>query len=230
MINRYSLSAEAEVVAQRFAVDPTPGYEPVFNGAPTQLLPVMTQESPNGMSFFYWGVPPVWAKDKPLGERLINTPAAQIAEKPALHKKLRGHRCSIPADGFYLWKRIGKKAAVPYRFTLPDKGLFAMAGFWEEYEDENNVPHHTFSLITTGATPAVAGFSERMPAILAAEAEGDWLKTESEELALSLLVPYPGELVHYSVSTLVNDPARNDKRVIQPAPAADQFGNLTLFD
>lgn len=230
MINRYSLSAEADVVAQRFSVDPTPGYEPVFNGAPTHLLPVMTQESPNGMSFFYWGLPPVWAKDKPLGERLINTPAEQIAEKAALRKKLRGHRCLIPADGFYLWKRIGKKAAVPYRFTLPDKGLFALAGFWEEYEDENNVPHHTFSLITTEGTSAVAGFSTRMPALLAPEAESDWLKSESEELALSLLVPYPGELVHYSVSTLVNDPSRNDKRVILPAPAADQFGNLTLFD
>lgn len=230
MINRYSLSAVAEAVAQRFSVDPTPGYEPVFNAAPTQLLPVMTQESPNGMSFFYWGLPPVWAKDKPLGERLINTPAEQISEKPALRKKLRGHRCLIPADGFYLWKRIGKKAAVPYRFTFPDKGLFAIAGFWEEYEDENNVPHHTFSLITTEGSSSVAGFATRMPAILAAELEIEWLKSESEDVALSMLVPYPGELMHYSVSTLVNDPARNDKRVILPAPAADQFGNLTLFD
>lgn len=230
MINRYSLSAVAEAVAQRFSVDPTPGYEPVFNAAPTQLLPVMTQESPNGMSFFYWGLPPVWAKDKPLGERLINTPAEQISEKPALRKKLHGHRCLIPADGFYLWKRIGKKAAVPYRFTFPDKGLFAIAGFWEEYEDENNVPHHTFSMITTEGAASVAGFAARMPAIIAVELESEWLKSESEDLALSMLVPYPGELIHYSVSTLVNDPARNDKRVILPAPAADQFGNLTLFD
>ena len=230
MINRYSLSAEAASIAQRFSVDPTPGYEPVYNAAPTQLLPVMTQESPNGMSFFYWGVPPVWAKAKPLGERLINSPAEQISEKPALRKKLRGHRCLIPADGFYVWQKIGKKGAVPYRFTLPDKGLFAIAGFWEEYEDENNVPHHTFSMITTEIGPSMTGYSTRMPAILAAELENDWLKSESEELALSMLTPYPGELVHYSVSALVNDPARNDKRVILPAPAADQFGNLSLFD
>ncbi|MBL7850742.1 MAG: SOS response-associated peptidase [Cyclobacteriaceae bacterium] len=230
MINRYSLSAEAEAVAQRFSVDPTPGYEPVYNAAPTQLLPVMTQESPNGMSFFYWGLPPVWAKDKPLGERWINTPAEQISEKPSLRKKLVNHRCLIPADGFYVWKRIGKKAAIPYRFTLPGKEPFAVAGFWEEYEDENNVPHHTFSMITTEGGPSVSGFSTRMPALLAPEQENDWLKSESVEHALAMLVPYPGDLFHYSVSTLVNDPARNDKRVILPAPAADQFGNLTLFD
>lgn len=230
MINRYSLSVEPEAVAQRFSVDPTPGYEPVFNAAPTQLLPVMTQESPNGMSFFYWGMPPVWAKDKPLGERVINTPAELVWDKPAFRKKLRVNRCLIPADGFFLWKRIGKKAAVPYRFTFPGNAPFAIAGFWEEYEDENNVPHHTFSMLTTEGAPSVAGFSTRMPAILTPEFEMDWLKSEREEQVHSMLTPYPGDLVHYSVSTLVNDPVHNDKRVIMPAPPADQFGNLTLFD
>jgi putative SOS response-associated peptidase YedK len=190
----------------------------------------MTQESPNGLSFFYWGAPPVWAKQKPLGEKIINTHAEVIGDKPAMRKKMKGHRCLIPADGFYVWKRIGKKAAVPYRFTLQDSAPFSIAGFWEEYDDENNVPHHTFSMITTLASATLESFSERMPAIIPPEQENDWLKGEDEVQLVSQLVPYPGTLTHYPVSSLVNDPAKNDRRVILPTPAADQFGNLTLFD
>lgn len=230
MINRYSLTAESDTLSQRFNADPTPAYEPAYNAAPTQLLPVMTQESPNGMSYFYWGAPPALAKQKPLGERLINTHAEVIVEKPAQRKKLRGQRCLIPADGFYLWKRIGKKTSAPYRFTLPDKALFSVAGFWEEYEDENNVPHHTYSMITTRANASVADFADRMPAILQPDREHEWLISTDEAALVSLLVTPMVELVHYSVSSLVNDPSKNDRRVILPTPAADQFGNLTLFD
>lgn len=230
MITRYTLTAETEALSQRFNADPTPAYEPLYNAAPTQLLPVMTQESPNGMSFFYWGAPPAMAKSKPLGEKLINMQAEALGEKPAAKKKLRTHRCLVPADGFFLWKRIGKKTAVPYRFTLPDKSLFAMAGFWEEYEDENNVPHHTFSVITRPSIESVVEFSERMPVIIPQDGEHTWLSLVDETQLVGLLNQSMQPMIHYSVSTLVNDPSKNDKRVIMPAPAADQFGNLTLFD
>lgn len=230
MISRYSLTVETEALSQRFNADPTPAYEPIYNAAPTQLLPVMTQESPNGMSYFYWGAPPAWANKKPLGERLINTLAEVITEKPAAKKKLRAQRCLIPADGFFLWRRIGKKASVPYRFTLPDKSLFAMAGFWEEYEDENNVPHHTFSVITRPSIESVVDFSERMPVIIPPDDEHAWLSSADEKQLVELVTQHNQPMIHYSVSTLVNNPGRNDKRVILPAPAADQFGNLTLFD
>lgn len=230
MITRYSLTTDTETLSQRFNADPTPAYEAIYNAAPTQLLPVMTQESPNGMSYFYWGAPPSWAKQKPLGEKIINMHAEHVADKPAARKKLRSHRCLIPADGFYLWKRIKKKAAVPYRFTLIDKSLFAMAGFWEEYEDENGVPHHTFSMITRPADGNTLDFSERIPMILLPETEQEWLTATDESKLVAMLAKNPVSLAHYSVSTIVNDPAKNDKRVIMPAPAADQFGNLTLFD
>ncbi|MBL7849159.1 MAG: SOS response-associated peptidase [Cyclobacteriaceae bacterium] len=230
MIHRYSLSAPPEAVASRLGVDPTEAYSPQFNAAPTHLLPVVTQESPTGLSFFYWGAPPAWANQKPLGERLINVLAEGISEKPALRKKLRTHRCLVPADGFFIWKRIGKKASVPYRFTLPDKSIFGMAGLWEEYEDEKDVNHHTFSLVTTSAPESMVEFSDRMPVILAPEQGQIWLGTTDEAILLSVLGPYPGVLDHYSVSSLVNNPTVNDRRIIQAVPPADQFGNLTLFD
>ncbi len=230
MVNRYSLTCGAQAVANRFSVDATEAYVPQFNAAPTLLLPIITQESQQGLSFFYWGAPPVWANQKPLGERIINTQAEIIPEKSVIKKKLKHHRCLIPADGFYIWKRIGKKSSVPYRFTLADKALFAMAGLWEEYEDEKEESHHTFTLITTAANEWVFPFGERMPAILLPELEKKWLTATDELELLPLLTPFPSRLDHYSVSALVNNPARNDRAVVQPEPPADQFGNLTLFD
>lgn len=230
MINRYSISADAETLSARFNVDATASYKPQFNAAPTHLLPVITQEGIQGLSFFYWGAPPSWANKKPLAERIINTKAEAIPEKSVLRKKLADHRCLIPADGFYAWKRIGKKGAIPYRFTLKDKSLFAMAGHWEEYENENGENFHTFNLITTEANESVLPVCERMPAIVLPEQEKRWLAHTEEYNLLQMLMKFPAALEHYSVSSLVNQPDRNDRTVMLPAPAADQFGNLTLFD
>lgn len=230
MITRYSLTADAAALTARFQVDPTGAYASQYNAAPTLLLPVVTQAGSKGFSFFYWGAPPSMANQKPLGERLINTRGETIADKPSLHKKLKSHRCAIPADGFFAWKRIGRRTAVPYRFTMPDSPLFLIAGLWEEYEDENDVMHHTFSMITTLANDSVVEYSGRMPAILQEGDEANWLHSDSEREWLNAVKPNPKAWSHYAVSSLVNNPLRNDKRIVEAVPPADQFGNLTLFD
>jgi len=230
MITRYSLTAEATALTGRFHVDPTEVYAQHYNAAPTHLLPVLMQDGSKGFSFFYWGAPPSMANQKPLGERLINTRAETIADKPSLRKKLKAHRCAIPADGFFAWKKIGRRAAIPYRFTIPDSPLFLIAGLWEEYEDEKDVMHHTFSMITIPANDSVAEYSDRMPAILQSPDETKWLHSSSEGEWIGALKTNPKPMAHYAVSSLINNPMRNDKRIIQAVPPADQFGNLTLFD
>ncbi|CAN5470474.1 SOS response-associated peptidase [soil metagenome] len=230
MFVRYSLTAKADEVAKRFAVDVPEGYLPQYNAAPTHLLPVITQDSPQGISFFYWGAPPTWANKKPLGEKIINTRLELIAEKTVLQKKLRERRCLLPADGFYEWKRAGKKTNIPYRFTLKDKEQFAIAGLWEEYDDASGEMFHTFTVITTEASHSVAPITDRMPVIIPPGMEKSWLQeTDEQELLTILKVPSP-VMDFYSVSHLVNLPDRNDRLVILPAPPSDQFGNLTLFD
>jgi len=52
-----------------------------------------------------------------------------------------------------------------------------------------------------------------------------------EENLLKPLTSYPSEFFDfYSVSPRINNLAFNDALLIKPAPASDQFGNLTLFD
>jgi len=108
--------------------------------------------------------------------------------------------------------------------------MFALAGLWDEYEDDAGHAHHTFTVITRPADDSVLAISERMPVLLAPESEQAWLNADADEALLPLLESYHPTLEHYSVSPLVNLPDRNSRIIIMPAPPADQHGNLSLFD
>ena len=230
MIDRYSLTAGADKVKAFFSIDPHGHERPRYNAAPSQLLPVITLGSA-GLSHFYWGTAPEWSKNKPIGEKIINVRLEQINERPTLRKQLKKSRCIIPADGFYGWKKIGKKTAVPYRIELKPKDLFAIAGVWDEYDDEDGNMIHTFMMITVPSAGMVAEISERMPAILTPEETVVWMSSEtSEEQLLSCLHATEGKLESFSVSPRIADPKADDATLIIPVPPADQFGNLTLFN
>jgi len=232
MTDRYSIAASREAIEQRFGAEIPGAHEPVYNACPTALLPIITLSAPQGVSTFYWGTSPEWSKNKPLAEKIINIRAEHIAEKVALRKALMKSRCIIPADGFYGWKRVGKKTTIPYRFLCTDQELFSFAGLWEEFEDTDGNEIHTFSIITTAANTLVNSIQERMPVILNKAAETTWLNKEStEENLLAILTAYPSEKMnHYPVSPRINDIRTNVPSLLLPTPPADQFGNLTLFD
>lgn len=230
MITRYSLTATADVLQAKYKAEVPERYKPIYNAAPTHLLPVITHDSQKGFSFFYWGAPPEWARNKALGEKIINVRTETLAEKTALRKKLLAHRCIVPADGFYEWKRIGKKTNIPYRFTLADKELFAIAGMWEEYENEAGETNHTFTILTFPASAADSAIAARIPFVLSPESVHGWLNASQEDVIMKILSNPVTGFEHYSVSSLINSPDRNDKLAIMPSPPADQYGNLTLFD
>ncbi len=232
MIERYSVGVTARQLAERFGIDEPPAHQARYNAAPSQLLPVITHESPNGFSFFYWGQPPDWSKNKSAAEKIINTRSELLAEKPLLKKNLVQHRCLVPSDGFYAWKRIGKKTLIPWRFALKDKSIFSMAGLWEEYDDEENNSFHTFTIITTPSSKFVSAVCERMPAIIQVSSEKSWLdKGATESELISLLSASPDDKMDgFAVSPQLNTISFDRPSLILPVPPADQFGNLTLFD
>ena len=231
MIERYSIIATSQQLAERFDVDVPEGYTSRYNAAPSQLLPVITHEDAKGISFFYWGTSPEWAKNKIPGEKIINVRAEAITDKPVLKKNLVQRRCIIPADGFYGWKKVGKKNTVPYRFTHKTDKLFSIAGLWEEYDNEGE-SFHTFTMITTHADKLVSPVTERMPCILDKEYEKLWLspKTKEEELITLLELSSDSNTIGYTIAPRINMVGADDATLIIPAHAADQFGNLRLFD
>lgn len=232
MSERYSICASKEELQGRLQVEVTDSYQPRFNAAPGQLLPVITNDSPLGFSFFYWGIDPKWSKNKNISRKLINADREVLLEKPSYRKALASRRCLVPADGFYGWKSIGKKSKVPYRIILNQEAVFCMAGLWEEYQNELGEPVHTFSIITTEANSLVASISDRMPAILAPSMEKSWLDTHiSGEELLDLLRPYPADnMGQYTVSPMINSTKTDKASMVQPVPPVDQFGNYTLFN
>lgn len=232
MCGRYTIIAQAEEIEKRFNVAVPEIYSARYNAAPTQILPVITNESPKGLSFFHWGLIPGWAKDKSISSKLINARAETISEKASFKSALKNRRCLVIADGFYEWKRTTKKSKIPYRIILNSNRLFAFAGLWEEYEDENQEIVNTFTIITTNANTTVSKIHDRMPVILNQETEQEWLNASvSTDEHINLLQPYDANKMEYhTISPLVNSVANDNPQLIAPAPPADQFGNLTLFD
>lgn len=231
MCGRYTLVKPAKEISERFGVEVGKEYRPRYNAAPTQLMPVITADAPEGLSWFHWGLVPAWSKDKAVSQKLINARAETIDEKASFRNALKRRRCLVPADGFYEWKSVGKKSRVPYRITLLQEELFAFAGLWEEYEDDEGQMIHTFTIITTEANSALQSLHARMPVILSKKAEKDWLNLQLEQEELkALLTPYPASKTRlYTVSSQVNNASQDAPSMIAPAPAADQFGNYTLF-
>ncbi len=231
MCGRYSLNKSKIELEERFQAEMLPDFKPRYNIAPTQLVPVITSQSPKGFSFFYWGITPDFGKNKPVAQKLINARAESVNDKISFKSSFEKRRCLIPADGFYEWKKLGKKTKIPYRFTLREDELFAFAGIWEEYETVNGEIQHTFLILTTSPNEVVSEIHDRMPVILNRQMEKKWLDNyTSESELLAMLQPYPSDqMLSYTVSPLVNSVENDVPSIIRKTSPADQHGNYTLF-
>jgi len=232
MPDRYIINHPIPDLEHRFNVEVTDRFNPRYNAAPSQILPVITLENPTGFSFFYWGLHPSWSKNKSVSQKLINSPSELLLEKASLRKALKQRRCLVPASGYYVWKTVGKKTQIPYRVFLKTESPFCFAGLWEEFEDEQDDIIHTFSIITVASNPLFEKINSRMPAILAAEDEQRWLKghIDTEELT-ACLKTYPQEqMTMHPVSSRINTIENDTSDLLFPTQPADQHGNYTLFN
>lgn len=188
-----------------------------YNIAPTQQVAVIRQTGEDRvLDAFQWGLIPAWAKDPKIANKMINARAETVAEKPAFRQALVRRRCLIPGDGFYEWKREGKEKQ-PFHIRRADGELFAFAGLWEEWKEEDGTPRRTCTIITTGPNELMLHIHNRMPAILRPDEEADWLDaslTKPDDL-LPLLRPYPAEWMEaVAVSKRVNTAGVDDPTLL----------------
>jgi len=213
MCGRFSLTANEAELNLRFELEGGDApYVPRYNGAPTQMLAVITGENPHKLSYYRWGLIPPWAKDISIGNKMINSRAETITEKPSFRIPLYNKRCLVPADGFYEWQQdIGKQ---PYRIFVKSNPVFAMAGLWERWKSPEGEIINSFSIITTEANSFMTPIHNRMPVILKPEDEKTWLSSKNPVEILSLLKQYPSEEMEaYPVPKLVNSPRNNGPEV-----------------
>ncbi len=221
MCGRYTLTIDPAELMDRFnltSADVTT--QPRYNIAPTQMVAVVYDESPRTLSAAQWGLIPSWSKDASIGSKMINARAETLDEKPSYRTLLKKRRCLILADGFYEWQKHEDGSKTPMRITLADGAPFALAGLWDVWKTPEGERLKTCTIITTAPNALMETIHNRMPALLAREAEADWLnKANDDPLYLkSLLAPYPAERMRaYAVSKAVNSVKNDQPAIIEPA-------------
>jgi putative SOS response-associated peptidase YedK len=221
MCGRYRLSRSKELLAEHFNVEPDDDWEPRYNIAPSQNVPVIRQhpDEPKRLgSQMRWGLIPAWAKDASIGFKMINARAETVATKPACRDVLRKRRCLIPADGFYEWVKDGR-AKTPFCFTMSDNSIFAFAGIWDSWRNPQGQMIETCSIITTTPNALLADIHDRMPVILPDDAYDLWLDPglQKADAICDLLKPFDLTLMRrYQVSSRVNLVQNDDPACAEP--------------
>jgi len=238
MCGRYSLFVPPTELGERFDLRSVAGYEPRYNAAPGQSLPVVTDGQPDSLQFMEWGLVPAWADSRDDGGH-INARGETVMEKASFSDAFRKEadgplaagRCLVPADGFYEWTETDASKQ-PYRVTMTDGEPFAMAGLWAQWKppttqtglgtfaggDAETVDAdvlETFTVVTTEPNDVVERLHHRMAVILPEDEQAAWLDASPRD-ALELLEPFPADRMRsYPVSTAVNDPANDSPAVVE---------------
>jgi putative SOS response-associated peptidase YedK len=163
-----------------------------YNGFLYPKTPVITNQNPDKIQMYNWGLMPSWAKDPDFRKNTLNARIESIHEKPSF-KPYQKNRCLILVDGFYEWQwldGLGKKKQ-KYLITLENKEAFAFAGLWNEWTDVSTGEiTGTYTIITRQANELMSvihNSKQRMPFILTPENESIWLsgeKTDFEDVSL----------------------------------------------
>ncbi len=228
MCGRFLTRTPATEIARIFRITGAPPVSrPRFNLAPTDAVLCVRFNPADGLRHLdplHWGLIPLWAKDRSIGNKLINARRETIAEKPAFQEAFAQRRCLIPADGFYEWQKTpgGKQpfAILPADGNEPP--LFAFAGLWERWRDRATREIVRSCTIVTGpANDLMTPIHARMPIILE---ERDWAKWLGEEpasrdaLHAMLARPFPSARMRaYAIGTRVNSPSFDHETILQPA-------------
>lgn len=219
MCGRYTLHHTPDEITERFPVRQLQfDWEPRYNIAPSQCVPVIRDGSEWRLDGLQWGLVPFWAKDAKVGNQLINARAETISTKPAFRHAYARRRCLIPADGFYEWRKSGRER-LPVCIRLKGGGLFAFAGLWEEWHPPGGETLFTFTIITIPANPLLETIHSRMPAILRPDNEARWLDSDNGKPPSTDLLhqtPPVDNFELFPVSRRVNSPAFEGPGCLEP--------------
>lgn len=234
MCGRFILIQDAISLKNRFKLEVPEGLDlkPSYNISPGQKTAVITNERPEELQMYRFGLTPHWVK-KPL--LLINArsegdnnptnnpeysgPMA-IFDKPAFRKPIRSQRCLVPADA-YLEGTTLEKLDKPFVIYLRNKVRpFAFAGIWDVWDNPGTGEKiHSFAILTTFPNPLIASIPHhRMPVILSRENEAKWLSSNmSTEELTSMMLPYPSELMNgYPIAPTIKNSKFNHPGLIDP--------------
>jgi putative SOS response-associated peptidase YedK len=210
MCGRYSLRHPERAFSEFSVLERSPGFEPRFNIAPTQLVPVVRVPQPDAgrkLDSLKWGL------SSPRGGRPVIMVRLESLGKGAFDGAFRGRRCILVADGFYEWEDRDKRR-IPHFIHRTNDAPLALAGIWQPGDPD------TCAVITKPAVAPVLDLHDRMPATIAPADYDRWLDPSfADREALSALASSDigMDLVVTEVGPHVNSARNDDPQCIEPA-------------
>ena len=109
-----------------------------INGFDFGINPVITDENPNLIKHFNWGLIPSWSKDEDIKKRTLNARIETIEEKPSFKNSIN-KRCLVIANGFYEWQWQDSKGKnkIKYEIGIGNEDLFAFAGIYSQWINQS---------------------------------------------------------------------------------------------
>jgi putative SOS response-associated peptidase YedK len=168
-----------------------------INGFDFPLTPVITDEQPEIITHFNWGLVPSWAKEDGIKKSNLNAKIETIEEKPSFKSSIN-KRCLVIANGFYEWQWLDSKGKNKNKFEIGigNEDLFAFAGIYSKWIDKTTgEAKNTYAIVTTEANSLMTkihNVKKRMPILLKPEDEIKWLQNQP---VLDFAFPYEVRLV-----------------------------------
>jgi putative SOS response-associated peptidase YedK len=239
MCGRYVRRSDKQKIAEHFRaknpVSEVPLPDSDYNVAPTTHQPIIRQNRETGereLVLARWGLVPFFTKDlkEVKGLSTINARADTITTSRTWREPMKKRRCLIPASAFYEWPKEGKAPKQPYTFELSTGNLFAFAGLWDAWKDNEGHWLQSFAIVTTDANELMSRIHPRMPVILHVSDYDCWLdREEAERLPVDLLRPYEAEgMDMYEADPKVNNVRNNGPELLKRSVTAAEEGLLPL--
>lgn len=227
MCGRYALFAMLDDLADEFDLASVE-YEPTYNAAPGQDLPVILGDASGRLASARWGLVPSWSNGPRAGPDPINARGETLTENRYFRDAYRERRCLVPANGFYEWVETDD-GKTPYFVSRADDRPFLMAGLWETWTPERvqsglgdfgagGEPGRdpsvvrSFAVVTTEPNDFLADYHDRMAVVLDAEEGRRWVSADDPS---GLLEPSGVDLQAWPVSEAVNDTSNDYRELVE---------------
>ncbi len=239
MCGRYVVISKLKTIQKRFRTKPLPegmfdpvAFEPNPNVSIGDYALVITNEFPDQLQLFKFGMTPFWAKKQMYlfnarsegDHNKADDPQYRgpmgIISKPAFRSSIRDKRCLVIVDGIIEGSKKDRLSRPYLIYMREGKRPFALAGIWDVWTNkETGELVQSFSIITTVANDLLQKVGHhRSPVILSEQHEQEWLNSDlflGE--VVDLLQPYPAdEMNAYPISPRIKSPKNKDPFLLKP--------------
>jgi putative SOS response-associated peptidase YedK len=195
MCHHLKRTSAEEALKKRFKATLNGKIKPVseLNGFDNPVLPVITNENPDEIQLFHWGLIPSWTNIMDTRKKTLNA-RLETLDKQLSFKESISRRCLVLVNGFYEHQWLDPKGRLKQKYLLglPKDQPFALAGLWRAGIAPNGEFMQTFTIITTEAQGIMRDIHNnglRMPLILPPNEERAWLLSEAEATPFHKLTP-----------------------------------------